>query len=72
MGVFFVLLAGLPELAASQSPAPSSPTGNDSQQPFSIRVPGATKVTNDDPTDRPRATLHVYTNLMQVPVLVLT
>ncbi len=70
-----LLIAGFPERLTSQSAAvPSGAPGSGSAAPLAIPVPGAVKTTDemgDEAADTPRATLHVYANLMQVPVLVL-
>ena len=70
-----LLIAGFPERLTSQSAAaPSGAPGSTSAAPLAIPVPGAVRTTDemgDEAADTPRATLHVYANLMQVPVLVL-
>jgi len=73
VALVFLLISSPPGQLRAQSSAPS--TGIATPAPLSIPVPGALKAndaTGDEATDTPRATLHVYTNLMQVPVLVLT
>lgn len=57
---------------AAQTPAAAPASQNGSSTTLSVAVAGAAKATGDDATDSPRATLHVYTNLMQVPVLILS